>query len=300
MDDGIRRRIERATGVAGLSELLADRLSAGDLQSLLLEVYARRHPLNSGRGVELLRRYRESRFCPPSPCHPRRLANLHLLALDCLAPEFEALELSPLAPLGACSAVASVHQNKVVSTVRAAEVSSDPSNLLALECALRRQETRPVHLWASQRVVRAQALPKASGFYAHFQLLALASANRWSPEFEKSALTAHLVYHLTLLQRSLPEAQLSVKLTELAKKPARPVRDELAPQFPAVRWEWAPERTAGRGYYQKCCFKVYANDCELGDGGFTNWTAQLLSDARECLLTSGLGLERLAQLASTG
>ena len=45
-----------------------------------------------------------------------------------------------------------------------------------------------------------------------------------------------------------------------------------------------------------CCFKIHANDLEVGDGGFTNWTQQMLSNAHECLLTTGLGMERLAGL----
>lgn len=35
---------------------------------------------------------------------------------------------------------------------------------------------------------------------------------------------------------------------------------------------------------------------EVGDGGFTPWTRKLLGNAKERLLTSGLGVDRLATL----
>jgi hypothetical protein len=36
---------------------------------------------------------------------------------------------------------------------------------------------------------------------------------------------------------------------------------------------------------------------EIGDGGFTNWTAQLTADAKERCLISCVATERLTQLA---
>ena len=35
---------------------------------------------------------------------------------------------------------------------------------------------------------------------------------------------------------------------------------------------------------------------EIGDGGFTDWTAQLLADGKERLLITGYGTDRLASL----
>jgi hypothetical protein len=36
---------------------------------------------------------------------------------------------------------------------------------------------------------------------------------------------------------------------------------------------------------------------EIGDGGFTDWTARLLANQKERLLISGYGLDRLAGLS---
>jgi hypothetical protein len=68
------------------------------------------------------------------------------------------------------------------------------------------------------------------------------------------------------------------------------------------------ERAGGRGYYRDLCFKVNAlmdgavdgtgdgTPEEIGDGGFTDWTAQLLADGKERLLITGYGTDRLASL----
>ena len=58
------------------------------------------------------------------------------------AEQFEAVELSPLAPLGVCSVVGLASQNKIVSALRGTEVVSDPTNVLALECARRLRDRR--------------------------------------------------------------------------------------------------------------------------------------------------------------
>src|SRR5262249_36811548 len=126
----------------------------------------------------------------------------HLLAA---AEAFEAVELSPVAPLGVCSAVALASQNKILSTARGTEVVSDPTNVLALECVRRLQENpeRPVRLATSHRCVRAQAIPKQPGFAAHFQMFCLVSAGheRANREFLTSALTEHINTHLAALHR---------------------------------------------------------------------------------------------------
>ena len=59
-------------------------------------------------------------------------------------------------------------------------------------------------------------------------------------------------------------------------------------------------RQAGRGYYRELCFKVNvmagAEWTEVGDGGFTDWTALLTASNKERLLISGVGIDRVAAL----
>jgi hypothetical protein len=56
-------------------------------------------------------------------------------------------------------------------------------------------------------------------------------------------------------------------------------------------------RTDGVGYYDGLQLRIDATlseeEVELADGGSVDWAARLLSDRRETLFTSGLGLERL-------
>ena len=62
------------------------------------------------------------------------------------------------------------------------------------------------------------------------------------------------------------------------------------------------DRAGGRGYYRDVCFKVNALAdgavVEIGDGGFTDWTARLLNDAKERCLISCLSTERMTALAA--
>jgi hypothetical protein len=59
-----------------------------------------------------------------------------------------------------------------------------------------------------------------------------------------------------------------------------------------------PDRQHGRGYYERAAIKLHVDDLEIGDGGFTDWTAQLNNDAKERCFTSCVSIERLAALTS--
>ena len=68
MSDSILERIQREAGIPELIDVLVERLSPTDLQSLLLEVYRRR-----AVGVkpgQLLERYERDRFVRPSELAP--------------------------------------------------------------------------------------------------------------------------------------------------------------------------------------------------------------------------------------
>lgn len=70
--------------------------------------------------------------------------------------------------------------------------------------------------------------------------------------------------------------------------------------LPGVTVSEAPDRAAGRDYYSGLCFTVTADFgtglAPVGDGGFTPWTARLLGNAKERLLVSGIGVDRVASL----
>ena len=315
MDEGLLQRIERATGVPGLVDILTDRLPPTDLQSLLLEVFRRR----AGRlsPARVLAQYEHNRFVTPSPVPPATLAAFDQVAFGVLGERgYTALELSPVGPLGMVTAVATVDQNNVLATNRTSEVVSDSTNSLALECAVRRRallrdqprDRTRVQLCASHRLVRAQQF-EAPGQRPHFRLLALTTAGRdeGSFRFETSTLLEDLATLLQVLEQSsrvgLKPAGIRMTVTELAGGQHRQalqdsVLSPLAERFPHVAVAFDDEREGGRGYYAGACFHINAVTPDgrtllVADGGFTTWSAQLLGNAKERLLISSLGVERL-------
>jgi hypothetical protein len=303
MDPRIVERIERTAGVPGLVDVLADRLSPSDLQSLLLAVHRRR--VAALVPAQVLNRYADNAFAAPSPLRPLALNAVDRLAFERLdALGFTGVELSPVAPLGSVAALATVDQAKVLTADRGCEVVADSTNSLALECALRRRRLAPgsrerIRLYASHRLVRGQRFT-GPGVRQHFRLLALATAGRdeGSYRFQAEALAEHASALLGILaDHALTGVRLPV--TDLSGGRHRPalarVLADVAERHPAVEVTFDDARTSG--YYTDACFKVYAGPVELGDGGFTTWTAQLLGNAKERLLVSCIGTERLVEAA---
>ncbi|SDS69702.1 hypothetical protein [Jiangella sp. DSM 45060] len=135
-------RVVRRAGGASVFEALVS-LPGSDLTTLQLELMRRRAAALSPASV--LERYRRDRFTAPSPLPFAALRRVEDVLLDALAARPEPVEVltpAPLAPLGTHSVLATVDQNKVVSTVRGTDVAADPTNGLALEAAVRRQDAQ--------------------------------------------------------------------------------------------------------------------------------------------------------------
>src|SRR6185312_383453 len=301
----ILNRIERQAAIPGLAATIAN-LPAPDLQSLLLEVYRQK----AGRRTPAanLAEHARNRFTRPSQGSARTFASLEMLAHKHLPPDFEALDLSPVCPLATCSAIAAVGQDWSVGTIRNTEVVSDPTNVLALECALRRKSsTAPVHLAATHRVLRPQ---KFSGAHkvSHFRVFTLVSAGRdeGNGRFEIRELSRHASFYVRLLRVfSDPKVPIRVALTDfgpsdrgahLEQQILQPLRESLN-----VECRLDPNRPNGRGYYRDLCMKIHAQTpdgewIEIGDGGSVDWTQRLLSNSKERLVTSGMSSERVCTL----
>ncbi|OEV06829.1 hypothetical protein AN219_33355 [Streptomyces nanshensis] len=296
---------------------LAERLSPPDLQTLLLAAFKRRAAAVTP--ARLMAQYARNRFTGPSDVHPAALAEVELLLHRRLAGHgFTSLTLSPLCPLGTNSAVATVDQHKVVSTVRNTEVVADATNALALECAVRRQDLLrtdrrsrlPVRLAAVHRVVRAQMFD-SPGMTAHFTLLGMCTAGRdeGSFRFETSALAEHITAHIDVLGRLVDLAphswRLHVSVTDLTDGRHRAalhehVLERIAREHSEVTAGFDDDRTRGRGYYAGACFELRLTTpggeaVSIADGGPTRWTAALMANAKERLMVSGLGVEMLAR-----
>ena len=287
----------------GAQTVLEDELSPTDLQSLLLDLVRTRAHRTTPASVR--RRWQQDRFVQPSPINPRRLAEVNLHLWRSLPPEFEGLALSPVTPLGTCAAVGATDQNRVLSTVRSSEVISDQTNVLALEAARRRLAGRgETHLAASHRVLRHQQFSHRDA-RPHFELFALVSSARdvGSARTEAELLVKHLRFWGEVVP-TLVDYEMVVDLTVIDDAAlGERIRDTVQPQLPGLHLRDAPRRTQGIGYYRAAAFKIIfrsedGNESELGDGGFTSWTAALTADAKERCLISCVSSERLAQLAT--
>ncbi|MGN6380130.1 MAG: hypothetical protein ACTHNU_14355 [Gaiellales bacterium] len=307
-DDRIIARIEREAGVDGLAEVLAEKLAPTDLQSLLLHVTARRSRRRTP--AELLADRRRDEAVAAAEPDARELHTMVQTAFDAAA-GFDAVELAPVCPQGLNTVLGGIDQRSVLATVRGSEVPADPTSALALECVLRRRSgADPVRLCASTRVLRMQ--PIGPGQIRHFRLFALASAGRAQPHhgFELTAVGEHLTAHVEFLRQlgaaghaidaiavSVADASASGEPTPLLQRVQEQVFPRLSRRLPDVRLGLDLDRAHGRGYYDGLMIDISAQvggrRVSVADGGTTDWTARLLSDRRERLFTSGLGLDRL-------
>jgi hypothetical protein len=357
MHSRIANRIVAESGVPRLFTVLADELSPGDLQSLLLSVYQKRAQRITE--PDALARFERTPLVAPSTVDARLLNEFDRAAFAA-ADDFEAIELSPVCPLGSSLSLGGIDQNNVLTTIRNAELLGDSTPALALECARRRRPQsrrsadQPVRLCSSQRVVRLQPFD-FPGFTPHFRLLGMVTAGRdsGSSTFEMQHLSEHICVYLRLfralnsvgLSLTTPLVEISdlaateallaaagvsrdeirahvrahivggserfldergIRLPEskadsLAESPRlalvqRQVVDALQAQFPEAEFRFTLARLEGLGYYAGLCLRISptAPDGQrypVADGGFTNWTARLLQDNKERLLTSGVGSE---------
>jgi len=275
-------------------EQLAAGLPGTELQSLLLEVMRRRAASRSPHDLTV--QYRDDRFVRPAEIDQRTSLEIdrELLAA---AHEFEAIELSPLAPLGTSSAMGHSDQHRVVSALRHTEVVSDPTNVLALECAARLRGTA-VHLTTSQRVVRAQPYPKLPGYAAHFRLFALASAGREQPNHGFTC--EALARHITTLQRGLDRLEQAGYAFGARRVDVlgRPDRMHLAERIAAA--VGGTTKPLDHAYYSaglRYMLWVTTRDgreVPLGDGGAFDWLARLTGNQRNVYIASGLGAQLVA------
>lgn len=285
--------VAAALDLPAVLDVLADRLSGSELTTLLLEA-ARRRALRV-TPAEVMRRYRTDRFVGASPLPALDLRRAEDRLIAALPPSTELVTLAPLVPLGTHNAVATVDPRKVVATVRGTEVAADPTNALALEAAARRarlladapHDATRVSLAAGQRVVRAQFYGADARYSAHFRLFGLVTSGRdvGNHGFERAALAEHLSFAAS----ALPGCEIRVTVLD---EQYRHLLDATRATVTATIVE-DPTRTSGRGYYTGLCFKVHTDAGEVGDGGFTDWTAALLGNRKERLLISGYGVDRL-------
>src|ERR687897_675592 len=141
------------------------------LMALARAQAARRRP------VELLQQWQRDGTVGMADLDLRDAVKLDGIALAA-ADEYDAVLLSPVAPLGMCSVLAPTSQDRTLTTTRATEVVSDPTNALALEAAdrLTADPGASVRLCTAHQVLRMQRPSSEPGRSQHFRLFCLAEA----------------------------------------------------------------------------------------------------------------------------
>jgi hypothetical protein len=349
MQSKIVSRIVEESGIPRLFSALAEEISPGDLQSLLLSVYKSR--VQSIPESAVLARVATNSLVKPSSVDARLLNTFDRIAFAA-ANDFEAVDLSPVCPLGTNHALGGIDQNNVLTTIRNAEVLGDSTPALTLEAAHRRKSSAhraaspPVRLCSSHRCVRLQPFD-VPGFTPHFRLFGLVSSGRdtGSSSFELQHLAEHIRFYLRLFRALNAEGfSLTSPLVEIsdltitesllasegvsrdevrevvrAHKPGSSERflaergitlptdfadvrlkqhvfDPFHDEYPEAQFQFKLDRLEGLGYYNGLCLRISPTASDgvrypIADGGFTNWTARLLQDNKERLLTSGIGSE---------
>lgn len=285
---------------------LSQSLSGSQLQSLLLEIFRVRAKARTP--AALLAQYRRDRFCQPAPVDQRALLEVDQAFFEA-APDFEALELAPVAPLATCSAVAVTDQHRVLSAVRSTEVVGDSTNVLALECAarLKLDGGQPIHLMTSHRVVRAQPLPKSPKVTQHFRMIAMASGGLQTQGhgFTVDALTqqAQAVIRAVdgLKRRGYRFSSLRIDVL------ATDHRAALAERIARSLGTRATCKSLDHPYYSGGLrYRIWVTtpdgqELNLADGGSFDWLGQLAANRRAAFVATGIGAQLIASLfAPTG
>jgi hypothetical protein len=270
-------------------------LTGSELQSVLLETLrerAKRTP------ADVLAQYERDRFVSPAQTDQRESVAIdaHLLAA---ADGFDAIELSPVTPLGTSSSMGPTDQNRVLSALRTTEVVSDPTNVLALEIASRmRRSTGPVHFATSQRVVRAQPVPKLPGYAQHFRIFVLASGGIETRDHGFTVET--MVTHVRTLQAALDRLEqhgyaFGKRRIEILATPERAVLgDRIAATVGGERKLLEHAYYSGGLRYMLWVTAPDGSEIPLGDGGTFDWLAKLASNRRAVFVASGMGAQLVA------
>jgi hypothetical protein len=298
-------RIIKELGVEQIVELLTDRISGSDLYTLLLQVF--REKTKRLVPSELLKRYQANRFVHPASIDPIQLKQLELDILKIASNHLATpVQLSPVAPLGSCSVVATVDQNKVLSAIRGTEVVSDATNLLALHISdllkSRKKSNKEdyIRLCTTHRHVRTQYFSNDPGMLPHFHLFCMVTSgtDTGSYHFEKQTFWEHVRVYQDIFQ-SLFRSDIEVILSGRdGYKDSEGLLRRVAQHGERFSINVSiKEPNLENQYYKGLQFtvitKINGEEHNIGDGGFVDWSQQLLGSKKERLIISAIGLDRL-------
>jgi hypothetical protein len=182
------------------------------------------------------------------------------------------------------------------------EIVSDPTNVLALECALRLRAgiRSAIHLATSHRVVRAQPVPKLAGHTQHFRMFVLASGGL---ETRDHAFTVQaVVLQIRTMLRALEQLEQQGygfgrrRVTILAAAGREAVRDRITDQLGGEPDRQPLEHPyySGGIRFQNWVTAPDGMAIPLVDGGTFDWLARLASNRRAVYVATGAGSQLIA------
>jgi hypothetical protein len=270
------------------------------------------------RPIELLQQWQRDGTVGPSDLDLRDAVRLDGIALS-TAEEYDAVLLSPVAPLGMCSVLAPTSQDRTLTTTRATEVVSDPTNALALEAAdrLAADSSASVRLCTAHQVLRMQRPSSEPGRSQHFRLFCLAEAafGRADHAVELEAISRQLTAILATIGSAASQFDRDYgRISALLE--TSPGRDGLADRVTDLLSVPALGLDVERGvlqsdYYDGVRIQLFVDGADGPDGpdgdrsaiadlGLFDWVGQLLGDRRARFIASGVGLQLLPVLGGPG
>lgn len=309
MSSTIVMKILERIGHPELVHVLGQELSGTELNSLLLEVF--NQSVSTLTPPQLLNLYQLNRFVKPSDLPVIELKHMELDLYEIFQQfSFQPLELSPVAAFGSCSVVAPADQKKILSALRGTEVLADATNSLALHiCDLKQRKVwtpdeagHKIRFSTIQRHIRTQQI-SGKGFTPHFKIGCLVTAgyDTGSFTFEKESLCEHIEVMKALYLGYYKVEDLRFRF--LCRKSGYPEAQELARQVKGFVLQQHPdiiidlidhpEKEIGyyKGIQYKVDIRVNGKSYEIGDGGFVDWTQQMLQNRKERMLSTGIGFD---------
>jgi hypothetical protein len=165
---------------------------------------------------------------------------------------------------------------------------------------MRADPSRSLHFATSQRVVRAQPVPKLSGYAPHFRIFVLASGGVETKDhsFTVDALVLQVETMLRGLDRL--EAQGYSFGTRRVDILARPDRDALGARIAEKLGPLASRKRLEHAYYSAGLrYMIWVTSADgdaipLVDGGAFDWLAKLTSNRRAVFVATGAGAQLIA------
>lgn len=301
-DEAIKHIIDRYN-LNEIVDILSNKLSGSELNSLLLEVFERR--VMQETPSSLLGKYTKNKLVKPAQLDFLKFKEEELECCKIVAnSSFELIELSPVAQLGTSSIMATINQKKVLTALRNTEVQSDPTNSIALHYASLKKNNelseKTYNFSNVSRVIRTQVFSNPN-FTPHFPILSLISCgmDTGSFEFEKTEIYKHFAITQDVCKSVFGFNNLFFEIIPCKEYDSNsPLISNSLSHIKNSGFDVRiAESDSQNNYYygMRIKTKIIADgvEYEIGDGGLLDWTQKLLANKKERMLTMGLGIQLL-------